>query len=248
MARTAAVIVVGNEVLSGKVRDENAHYLIGRLRELGVQLARIHIVPDEIDAIVEAVRGTYKKFDHVFSSGGIGPTHDDITVEAVAQALGVPVVRSEALVALIETHYRDRNPDGSLPPAAYRLAEIPEGARLISHAGIWYPAIAFDELYLLPGVPMLFRRQFEAIADRFRDAPFHLRQLFLGVGEVPIAAVLDAVVARNPGVSLGSYPRFEPECDHRVKLTVESRDAAAVDRAFADLKQSLPSGAILREA
>jgi len=247
MAKTAAVIVIGNEVLSGKTRDENAQYLIGRLRELGVELCRIHIVPDELQAIGDAVRGTYRKFDHVFCSGGIGPTHDDITVEAVALALGVPVTRSQALVALIEAHYRDRNGDGSLPPEAYRLAEIPEGARLISHAGIWYPAIAFEELYLLPGVPMLFRRQFDALADRFRDAPFHLRQLFLSVGEVPIAAALDAVVARNPEVSIGSYPRFDPESDYRVKLTVESREAAAVERALADLKGALPAGSVLRE-
>lgn len=247
MARTAAIVVIGNEVLSGKVREENAAFLIGRLRELGVELKRIFVVPDEQDAIVDAVRATYRKYDHVFCSGGIGPTHDDITVESVALALDVPVVRSPALVELIERHHRERHPDGSLPPEAYRLAEVPQGARLIQHAGIWYPAIAFEELYLLPGVPMLFRHQFDALADRFRDAPFHLRELYLSVGEVTITAALDAVVARHPDVAMGSYPRFDAEADYRVKLTVESRDAAAVQRAFEDLKASLPRGAILRE-
>ena len=248
MARTAAIVVIGNEVLSGKVREENASWLIGRLRDLGVELKRVLVVPDESDAIVDAVKATFRKFDHVFCSGGIGPTHDDITVESVALALGVPVVRSQQLVALIDAHYRDRKPDGSLPPEAYRLAEVPEGARLISHAGIWYPAIALDELYLLPGVPMLFRAQFDALAARFRDAPFHLRELFLSIGEVPIAAALDAVVARNPDVSIGSYPRFDADADHRVKLTVESRDAEAVKRAFEDLKSNLPASAIVRES
>lgn len=247
MARTAAVIVIGNEVLSGKVRDENAAYLITRLRELGVELKRIFIVPDEEPAIVDAVKATFRTYDHVFCSGGIGPTHDDITVESVSAALDVPVVRSDALVQLIERHYRDRHPDGSLPPEAYRLAEIPQGARLIQHAGIWYPAIAFEELYLLPGVPMLFKHQFDAIADRFRDAPFHLRQLYLSLGEVPITAALDAVVARHPEVGIGSYPRFDGVADYRVKLTVESRDREAVERAFADLKASVPAGSILRE-
>src|SRR5205807_2352506 len=103
-------------------------------------------------------------------------------------------------------NHRDRDRDGVLPPEAFRLANVPQGARLISHSGIWYPAIAVGELYLLPGVPVLFRKQFDALADRFRDVAFHLAQLFLSVGEVPIAAALDAVVARHPQVAIGSYP------------------------------------------
>jgi molybdopterin-biosynthesis enzyme MoeA-like protein len=101
------------------------------------------------------------------------------------------------------------------------------------------------EIYLLPGVPSLFRMQFEALADRFRDQPFYLRALYLGTGEVAITAALDAVVARHPAVTIGSYPRFD-DADHRVKLTVESRDPAQVEAALADLERSLPPGAVLR--
>ena len=246
MPRTAAIVVIGDEVLAGKVDEQNASWLIRRLRGLGVSLRRIFVVPDERDAIGEAVAASVGTYDHVFCSGGIGPTHDDVTVSAVAHALGVPVVRSETLATLIQAHHPGRRGDGQLPPEAFRLAEIPQGARLIANAEIWYPVIACDELYLLPGVPMLFRRQFDAMAERFRDAPFHLRALYLGVGEVPITAALDAVVKRHPQVSIGSYPRFDAEADHRVKLTVESRDGHAVARAFADLEQSLPEGSILR--
>ena len=246
MSRTAAIVVIGNEVLSGKVREENAAYLIGRLRELGTELKRVSVVPDEQDAIVEAVT-TARRFDHVICSGGIGPTHDDITVASVARALGVHVTRSEALVALIEAHHQSRGEDGTLPAAAYRLADVPQGARLIQHAGLWYPAIAVGEIYLLPGVPLLFRRQFEALSDRFRDAPFFLRNLYLSAGEVSVTAALDAVVARHPQVLIGSYPRFDEGADHRVKLTVEAREQALVDAAFSDLRATLPPGAILRE-
>jgi molybdenum cofactor synthesis domain-containing protein len=246
MPRTAAILVIGNEVLSGKVREENASYAIPRLRELGVDLRRIAVVPDEVPAIAaEVVAG--RSYDHLFCSGGIGPTHDDVTVEAVASALGVPVERSQQLEELVRGHHQERHGDGPLPEAALRLARVPRGARLISRADIWYPIIAVGETYLLPGVPMLFRLQFDALADRFRDSPFFLRALYLSAGEVEITARLDAVVARHPGVSIGSYPRFDAEADYRVKLTAESRDQAQVERAFDDLRASMPEGSILRQ-
>jgi molybdenum cofactor synthesis domain-containing protein len=246
MGRTAAVVVIGDEVLSGKVREENAAFLIGRLRELGVSLRRVLVVPDEMSAIDEALSLTVGRYDHVFCSGGIGPTHDDLTVEAVAAFLKVPVVRAPELVDLVRTNYRERSGLTELPEEAFRLAEVPEGARLIRSAELWYPAIAVKELYLLPGVPSLFRMQFEVLAEHFRDAPFFLRAVYLSSGEVAITAALDAVVARHPAVQIGSYPRFDAEADHRVKLTVEAREQAAVEAAFRDLLNSLPKDVVLR--
>lgn len=245
MPRTAAALIIGNEVLSGKVTEENAAYLVRRLRELGVELVRITVVPDIEADIIEALDAVRHRVNHVFCSGGIGPTHDDVTVEAVARALGVPVVRAPELERLVRQHHESRGRTGEPPPEALRLAEVPQGARLISHAGSWYPAIAVGEIYLLPGVPMLFRLQFDALAERFRDAPFFLRALYLSEGEVAITAALDAVVARHPEVAIGSYPRFDA-ADHRVKLTVESHDSASVAAAAADLERSLPPGSVLR--
>lgn len=246
MSRTASILVIGAEVLSGKVVEENASWLIGWLRARGVELRRIEVLPDEEEEIADAVRRNRPRVDHLFCSGGIGPTHDDVTVEGVSLALGVPVVRHPELEQLVRTHYAARAGLSALPDAALRLADVPDGARLLRNPGIWYPVIAVDETYLLPGVPMLFRSQVESLSGRFSGPRFHLRSLFLSCSEVEITAALDATVARFPEVSFGSYPRFDPGADHRVKLTAEGRDGEAVERAFAALESALPPGVLLR--
>ncbi|PYM80837.1 MAG: competence/damage-inducible protein A [Candidatus Rokuibacteriota bacterium] len=137
MPKTAGIILVGNEILSGKTVDANAAYLCRELRELGVEVRRIAVIPDEVALIAEEVAAFSKAFDLVFTSGGVGPTHDDVTIEGVARALGVPVVRHPELVALLERYYRDK-----LTDAALRMAEIPEGAELITGNGLRFPNVA----------------------------------------------------------------------------------------------------------
>lgn len=238
MAYTAAAIVIGDEVLSGKVRDQNGPYLVARFRSAGIGVGRILTVgddPDEIGWAVDACRS----FSPVITSGGIGPTHDDVTVPAVARALGRRVVRSPE----IEAGLRARR--GELPEAALRLAEMPEGGRLVQTPGTWFPVIEVEGFYLLPGIPELFRLHLDTIAERYAGPPFVLRCVYLSAGETAIAAVLDRIVATHRRVAIGSYPRLDAP-DYRVKLTVESRDRAAVDEAVAALVAALPADAVVR--
>jgi molybdenum cofactor synthesis domain-containing protein len=240
MERTAAAIVIGDEVLSGKVRDANGPYLIDRLRAAGIRLGRLLTVGDDPDEIGWAVHACRGRFAPIVTSGGIGPTHDDVTVPAVARALGRRIVRSPE----IEAGLRARR-GAALPEAALRLAEIPDGATLVQTPGTWFPVIEVDGFYLLPGIPELFRMHLDALAERHAGPPFALRCVYLSCGETAIAATLDRVVAAHRTVAIGSYPRLDA-ADHRVKLTVESRDPAAVDAAIAALLAALPGDAVVR--
>lgn len=236
----AAALVIGNEILSGKVRDTNGPYLIERLRALGVELLRIATIPDEVEAIAAEVRLLRGQFNVVFTSGGIGPTHDDVTVRGVALGLDRRVVRDETIARKIREYYGDRTTAES-----FRLADVPEGATLLESPGIWYPVIAVEGFHLLPGVPQLFRIQFDAIAERFRGPPFFLRCIYVSEPETAIAALLDRHSAEHADVQVGSYPRFD-EADHRVKLTIEGRSRDAVERALRDLLAALPKAAVVR--
>lgn len=239
MVYTAAAIVIGDEVLSGKVRDENGPYLVDRFRAAGIRLARILTVGDDPDEIGWAVNACRGRYEPIVTSGGIGPTHDDVTVPAVAAALGRKVIRSPE----IEAGLRARR--GALPEAALRLAELPEGGRLVHTPGTWFPVIEVEGIYLLPGIPELFRMHLDALADRYAGPPFVVRCLYLSTGETAIAAILDRIVATHRRVAIGSYPRLDAP-DYRVKLTVESRDAARVDEAVDALVAALPAEAVVR--
>jgi molybdenum cofactor synthesis domain-containing protein len=243
---SAAVVIIGNEILSAKVRDENGPFLLERLRELGVEARRLLTVSDEIDEIVWAINSLRGTVDWIITTGGVGPTHDDVTVAGIARALGRKVTRSPELVKLVERHY-----GVGVEAAAFRLADIPEGAELLYQPGIWVPALVVytgaESIVLLPGVPQLCRMQFEAIVPSLVSRPFTLRSVYVSAGEPAIAAALDEIAEQHPAVALGSYPRFDREADHKVKLTLESRDAAAVAKALGDLLERLPAGCVLRQ-
>jgi len=241
MARGAAAVIVGNELLTGKIQDENGALLIRRLRACGIPLRSLHVVPDEVDAIVQAVAQARSVADHVFTSGGIGPTHDDVTVRAVALALGRRIVRSEEMSALIRTHW-----ESEPPPATFRLADMPQGAELWKQEGLWFPVLTCDRVYVLPGVPQLFRIQIETVLARMEKGQIHLRALYLRSDESDIAGALDSVALAMPEVQIGSYPTFDRALDYRVKITVEHALAAPVDDAVARLLVVLPAGALVR--
>jgi FAD synthetase len=216
MAKTAGIVLIGNEILSGKVVDANAAFLCRELRGLGVEVRKIAVVPDEVDVIAAEVSEFSRAHDIVFTSGGVGPTHDDVTIEGVARAVGVRVVREPRLVALIEGLSR-----GHLTEARLKMAEVPEGAELIADDGLLFPAIVARNVYILPGVPEIFRQKFEALRERFREAPFFLANVFVDMGEGALAEHLNALLARHSDLLLGSYPEFaNPE--YKVKVTLES--------------------------
>ena len=233
MGPSAAILLIGNELLSGKVDDENARYLIRELRTLGVALRRIEVIPDVLDEIAESVRTLSARFDYVFTSGGVGPTHDDVTLASVAAAFGVGLVRHPGLEALLRGGFGARLHERDL-----RMADLPEGARLEAGpspgAGGTWPVIAVRNVWVLPGVPSIFRRKFDAIREHFRASPIHGRALYSKEGEGPIAGHLDAVVAEFPGVEVGSYP-YPEASGYRVKITLDGRDGAEVDAALARL-------------
>jgi molybdenum cofactor synthesis domain-containing protein len=240
MPKTAGILLIGNEILSGKIRDENAAYLCRELRSLGVDVRRIAVIPDEVALIAEEVATFAKSFDLVFTSGGVGPTHDDVTVEGVARAMGVPVVRHPELVALLERHYR-----GTVTEAALRMAEIPEGAELVTGGSVRFPTILMRNVYVLPGVPEIFRQKFDALRERFRDQPIHLKNVFVGIGEGTLAAYLNRLLESFPLLQLGSYPELSnPE--YKVKVTLESRDHGYLEQALTELLARLPADAVVR--
>jgi molybdenum cofactor synthesis domain-containing protein len=222
---TAAILVIGNEVLSGKIEEQNARFLIGELRELGVALQCILTIPDEPEDIAAAVRSLSARFDYVFTSGGVGPTHDDVTISSIARAFDKPIVRHPELEAMLRRYFGD-----GIDETRLRMADVPEGAELVYGGDMKFPVMACGNVYIFPGVPELFRRKFTAIRERFRVAPFYLRVVHTLEDEFDIAARLQTIADAHPAVAIGSYPNFATP-DYRVKVTLESKIEAAVDSA-----------------
>ena len=240
MPKTAGIILIGNEILSGKIKDENAAYLCRELRALGVDVRRIAVIPDEVALIADEVAAFTKAFDLVFTSGGVGPTHDDVTIEGVARAMAVPVIRHPELVALLERYYR-----GKVTEAALRMAEIPEGAELITGGTLRFPTVLMRNVYVLPGVPEIFRQKFDAVRERFRDQPIHLKNVFVRIGEGTLADYLNRLLESFPLLQVGSYPEFSnPE--YQVKVTLESRDRGYLEQALGDFLARLPADAVVK--
>jgi len=240
MPKTAGIVLVGNEILSGKIEDANALYLCRELRRLGVDVRKIAVIPDEVEVIAAEVAAAHRAWDVVFTSGGVGPTHDDVTIEGVARALGVPVVRHPQLTDLLGQYYGER-----LNEAHLKMAEVPEGAELVGAESLRFPTIVMRNVYILPGVPEIFRRKFDAIRERFRSDPIHLRNVFVRIGEGTLASHLNELLRTYPALLLGSYPEFSnPE--YRVKVTLESRDVSYLDAALAVFLEGLPGDAVVK--
>lgn len=240
MAKTAGIVLIGNEILSGKINDANAAHLCRELRALGVEVRKIVVIPDELESIRKAVAEFSAAYDYVFTSGGVGPTHDDVTIEGVARALGVPVARDPRLVSLLDGFYK-----GDLNAARLKMAEIPEGAELLSADSLLFPAIVIRNVYILPGVPEIFRQKFEAIKERFREQPFYLKNVFVRIGEGTLADFLNELLRAYPRLLLGSYPEFSHP-DYKVKVTLESKDPEYLERALKEFIARLPQDAVVR--
>ena len=237
---SAAAVVIGNEILSGKVIDTNSPFLATELRALGVSLRRITVLPDEVPAIADEVRECHRTCDLVFTSGGVGPTHDDITIEGIARALGRRVIRHPDIEAKLRGFYADK-----INPARLKMAEVPEGAELITDVSLNFPTIKVENIYVLPGIPEIFRQKFLSLKPRFNAAPYCLKTLYTRVGEGTIAEFLNDTLREFPELMLGSYPKIDnPE--YMVKVTLESKDALYVERAFQHLLRVLPAGSVVR--
>ncbi len=240
MATTAGILIIGNEILSGKVQDANSPYLCRELRALGVVVKRISVIPDEVDAIAAAAASFADAYDIVITTGGVGPTHDDVTVEGIAKGLGRPVVTHPDLERLLQQLYA-----GNVNSARLRLALVPEGAELFGQPDLVFPVVIVKNIYIFPGVPEIVRQKFNSIREKFRDSPFFLRQVFVTVGEGSIAEHLNAVIRQYPDLLLGSYPELN-NLEYKVRLTLESKDHVYLDKAFDLLMSLLPASSIAR--
>jgi len=231
------MLVIGNELLTGKVGEANLVVLARSVRNLGIVLRRVVMVLDDIDTIARDVRELSSAHDWLFTSGGVGPTHDDVTIEAVAKAFGVPVVVSEPMKAMLEAHYKERLTDGHL-----RMALIPEGAALETTAEIRWPTIRIANTWIMPGIPEVFQMKIPVLEAKIgKDAAFVSHAVYTKMDEGDLKPLLDRVVAAYPTVDVGSYPRWN-EPSYRTKLTFDGLDTDVVSRARDAFIASLPQG------
>ena len=221
---TAAIVVIGDEILSGKTEDTNTPFLLRELRALGVAVRRVAVVADVEADIAAEIRRVQPAFDHVFTSGGVGPTHDDVTIVAIAAALERPIVRSPEIVAVMNALWQP------VKETHLRMADIPFGAELVYGGALRFPLLRLENIYIFPGVPEIFREKFVAVREHFRATPFHLTRVYSTYGEGHLVPLMNEIVARHPGVSVGSYPTISHD-EYRVMVTFESKDEAAVSQA-----------------
>jgi len=235
--RTAAALIIGDEILSGKIREANVFELARVLRERGVELARVVVIPDTIPGIVHEVQQLSKAYDHLFTSGGVGPTHDDVTIAAIAEAFNVSVVRDPDLERALRDHYGEDVTENHL-----LLANVPEGVKKLWVARTPWPLTVLDNVWIMPGIPEVFRMKLEIVREHLEaGAPFVTRSVFTKLDEAALKPFLDETVSQHPEVAIGSYPRWQ-DPKYETKVTFDGTDRNAVERAFTDFQQKLPDG------
>ena len=227
---TAAILAIGDELLSGRTRDANMHYIAGWLTERGVALREARFVGDDIEDIAGALNALRGRYDYVFTSGGIGPTHDDITVDAIAAALGVPVVNHPKAVAIITRWYEARGEEAT--EARLRMARTPEGAELINNPVSGAPGVRIGNIFVMAGVPRIFQSMLNAVDGAIKGgAVIHARAATaLALPESKIADQLREIQDALDGVSLGSYPIDGDE--KGVTVVARSENAGAAEAAI----------------
>jgi len=242
MLRTAAALIIGNEILTGKVREGNVEVLAQELFGLGVKLRRVVICPDEVEIIAEDLNALRTSHDVVFTSGGVGPTHDDVTVVAVARAFERPVVRSPEIESLLRDYFGSRLTERHL-----RMADLPEGYRLEHAEGAPWPAVVLENVYVLPGLPEVFRMKLPIIRERLGgEAPFVSRAVYTLCDEGEVAELLETLAHQHDEVAIGSYPVWGND-HYRVKLTFDGKDAERVAAAAQALAAALSPEKIVAE-
>ncbi|MGR3311729.1 competence/damage-inducible protein A [Roseovarius indicus] len=235
---TAAMLVIGDEILSGRTRDANMHHLANVLTERGIDLKEVRVVSDDPDAITDAVKALSQAYDNLFTSGGIGPTHDDITADNVARAFDTPIdVRDDAR-ALLEAHYQKSGQ--SLNDARLRMARIPEGATLIDNPVSIAPGFTLGNVHVMAGVPRIFEAMLESVLPKLTGgSPVLSQSLQIMRPEGDIAGPLADLAARYPDLSMGSYP-FQREGAFGAHVVLRGTDPERLDAAMAELRKAFP--------
>jgi molybdenum cofactor synthesis domain-containing protein len=235
---TACLLVIGNEVLSGRTQDANIRYLATHLGEIGIPLREVRVIPDVEATIVDTVNEVRRKFDYVFTTGGIGPTHDDITSECIAKAFGVPWEPHPIAFARMEKAYRP----GEFNAARRRMGTMPRGAILIDNAMSVAPGFQMENVYVMAGVPRVMQSMFEWLAPRLQHGQkIEQRAVHaIGLPEGLIAEGLSAIQQRYPDVDLGSYPFYRPT-GNGVSLVAKGTDSAEAESVIADVTRLIVS-------
>lgn len=238
--RTAAALIIGNELLTGKIQDRNVPVLARELFGLGIELRRVVICTDEVDVIVSDLDVLRSTHDVVFTSGGVGPTHDDVTMRAVAQAFGTRLERDETLASLLREYFGERLTEEHL-----RMADVPAGAELASTESVRWPTVRMDNVFVLPGLPEIFERKMPLLREQLgQDAPFVSRAVDTASDEGAIALLLENVERSYPGVRIGSYPKWG-RGPVRVTVTFDGLDGTQVEGAAAAFAAGLPPGELV---
>ncbi len=234
---TAALVVIGDEILSGRTQDRNVAQVATWLNEQGIRLAEVRIVPDDSARIGEAVNAVRALYDYVFTTGGIGPTHDDITVDSIAAAFGVPVVEHPQARSALEDHYRGRS--GGLTPARLRMARVPEGADLIPNPTSGAPGIRIGNVFIMAGVPHIAASMLEGLTGRLEGGrPMVSVTVGAHVPESEVAELLKEVQDAHPGVSIGSYP-FYRDGQFGADFVIRSEDGQLANQCAEALRKRL---------
>jgi molybdopterin-biosynthesis enzyme MoeA-like protein len=207
---------------------------------MGIDVRQVSVIPDDISIIGTEVVKASHKYDYVFTTGGVGPTHDDVTMKGIAQGFGVRITRHADIINLLHDRFKD-----SVNDAVLKMAEVPEGAEIIFHNDVRFPVTTFKNIYIFPGIPEYLKRKFSLIKDRLSSSPFYLKRVFLNTHESEIAGALNTVVAENTNVAFGSYPVVDNP-DYRVVITIESKSTDHLNRAFDMLLKRLSQHKIVR--
>ncbi len=239
-AKTSGIIIIGNEILSGKVRDDNSFYIVTELRKLGVDVRRISVIPDEIETIGREALDFSNRYDYVFTTGGVGPTHDDVTMAGIASGFKVNTVRHPEIEKGLLARYGE-----SVNNTVLKMAEVPDGAEVIMQDKMRFPLILFGNIFIFPGIPEYLQNKFSLIKERFRCPVFYLKRFFLNANESDIAEMLNMTVAENPEVTFGSYPALGKQ-GYRIIITAESKSKISLNKAVDDLIKRLPGVIIVK--
>jgi molybdenum cofactor synthesis domain-containing protein len=234
---TAALVVIGDEILSGRTQDKNVAQLATWLNDQGIRLEEVRVVPDRQDRIVEAVNALRNSYDYVFTTGGIGPTHDDITVDAIAAAFGVPVVVHPQARAILEGWYANR--PGGVTEARLRMARVPEGAELLENPSSGAPGVKIGNVYIMAGVPGIAAGMMSALTGKLEGGrPLLSVTVGARAPESDVADLLRETEAANPGVAIGSYPFFK-DGRYGSNFVVRSEDGELACRTAGQLVEAL---------
>lgn len=238
--KTAALLLVGNELLTGKIQDANLAFLAKELFALGIRLQRCVVCVDDVEVIAADVRTLRAAHDIVFTSGGVGPTHDDVTIEGVACAFGRAVVRSPEVEGLIRVHFGE-----ACTPEHLRMAEMPEGAEMVRGGPRSWPTICVDEVYVLPGVPEILQIKFASLRERLRQpAALYSKAAYLTAEEGAIARLIANVASLFSDVAVGSYINWSGQ-GYRVKVTFDGQNPARLDAAMDLLIAGVPASEVV---